>query len=547
MFEVHITTNPIEESEILKFKKFCDLINAKPILIELPEGAVKQQPMISIVFKDIEQGTLKAKIKKLEASFIDHGYSVVRTKVEVPLAFMNEGAKEYPDYKGQYFEWHGKVEFEDLNLLKNMLIRTPKAHLSANALKNQPNRRFVTVRSYGTKSIFQNQVRSIKYNITNAPFQLIKDEYEYCIYDSNKAIDNGWIDIPELTDANYLHLIAFEGFLRRTSESNEKFILKGSLLTRQYLQDIHCRNAADLDFLYGEYIEDIEQARTIFTEWVTQVTENQVIDEVTYKSFKENEFWRMIDYAMDDDFPTTNTDLSCYAKDQEINPIGLDISWNLPLEEEPIPLLYRPIEGEPFTIPYTVPISTQIAWKLHQTIVRPRPKDLLDILLLLESNSLSEQQKSTICEVYINECEKDRKNPLRLEYYTEGKVSQFLTKERIQESQKRYGLLESPFGFELTTSIKYLDTVFKLDFDFNDIQGLTKKFEEKLKKTGLVEKIKEVYPEIRRKIEQQKQGEATVGLLEDEMSRGNIESDIKTPRREKKGSFWQKFLSFFKT
>jgi hypothetical protein len=192
---------------------------------------------------------------------------------------------------------------------------------------------------------------------------------------------------------------------------------------------------------------------------------------------------------MHDDFPTTNTDLSCLINESEIPVVGLDISWNLLLQENPIPLLYEPIEGDAFVIAYSVPLATQIAWKLHQSIVRPRAKDLIDIILILESNKLTKKQIETIGKVFSSECSKDKIDHLRLNYYTEGKVSEFLIKRKndLDESYNGYWSLETPFGFEITTPMKliFLDGIFKVDFEFDDVQGMTKKFETCLVESGI--------------------------------------------------------------
>ncbi len=488
MYEVHITINPIEESEIERFVSFCNSIAAKPILIELPKGQTSQQPMISKVFKSLQEGALEHQINLLKSEFANNSYDIVRTKVEVPLDFINRGRREFPDYYGQYFEWHGKVEFEEIEQLKKS-IQYLDAHISRNALKNNSNRRFVTVRAYQNKRFFLNKVDTIKTALRHAGLRLIKDEYEYCIYDSNKTTDAGWIDTPKITDRNYLNLLAFEGFLRRSVDLEEKFILKGSLLTRQYLQDKTIREALDLDYIYGDFIDKDGDAESIFTDWVTKVTETSVKDNIEYRSFKENEFWRSIDYAMHDDFPTTNTDLTCSVNGFEIPVVELDISWNLPLQENPIPFLYKPVKGEAFVIPYSVPLPTQIAWKLHQSIVRPRAKDLIDIILMLQSNKLTKEQIATIGQVLVSECLKDKIDHLRLNYFTEGRVSEFLIekKNNLDESYGTYWSLQTPFGFEITTPMKliFLDGVFKKDFEFEDVQGLTKCFEKSLVDSGI--------------------------------------------------------------
>lgn len=207
-------------------------------------------------------------------------------------------------------------------------------------------------------------------------------------------------------------LVVLEAFLRRAALVNQPFVLKGSLLTRQYLSDRTLREVDDVDFLYAGKITDAEQAREIFTAWLIQVTELDLDDGVMFRSFRENAFWRYIDYAMADDFPTVNTDIAYCFKNEggeasEYDEFYLDVSFNLELNIQPIPLKYVPLFGESFLVPYTVPLSVQVAWKLHQTIVRPRFKDLYDLRHLL-SNSLYDRQalKETL-QTLVDECSMD--------------------------------------------------------------------------------------------------------------------------------------------
>jgi hypothetical protein len=181
-----------------------------------------------------------------------------------------------------------------------------------------------------------------------------------------------------------LKLIAYEAFIRRATEVGMPFMLKGSYLTRQYFSNPQNRIPGDLDWLYLHPIGTLEEAHAIFDDWATKVTEHFIDDGVKFRSFRENPFWRGIEYAMDDDFPTVNSDLVCWVDGHEADGFSLDISYNHALECPPVPLHYQPLRGNEFIIPYTVPIALQVSWKIHQTLFRPRYKDLFDLIFLVQ-------------------------------------------------------------------------------------------------------------------------------------------------------------------
>ncbi|WP_046225299.1 nucleotidyl transferase AbiEii/AbiGii toxin family protein [Paenibacillus dauci] len=222
-------------------------------------------------------------------------------------------------------------------------------------------------------------------------------------------MNNG--NVEEL-DYEIRQLLAIEGLLRRAALVDMPFILKGSLLTRQYLSNRDIRNVEDIDFLYGGKIEQPEQARQIFTDWMIQVTELDLRDGVTFRSFRKNAFWRSIDYAMADDFPTVNTDIAYsltgeLAENEWYDEIPLDVSFNLEMVVQPVPLEYYPLQGDSFHLSSTVPLGIQVAWKLHQTIVRARFKDLYDLQYLLSHPSYDEQALQLTMHTLVEECRLD--------------------------------------------------------------------------------------------------------------------------------------------
>ena len=239
-----------------------------------------------------------------------------------------------------------------------------------------------------------------------------------------------------LKDEKLPEFIAYEAFLRRAAQVDFPFMLKGSFVTRQYFSNPKDRIPNDLDWVYLHHLTNPIDAEKIFNEWATLVTEIEVDDGVKFQSFQDNPFWRMIDYAMSDDFPTVNTDLLCWVGKTKIDQLQIDISFNLPIESQPVVMLYKPLQGESFTIPQTVPLSTQVAWKLHQTMVRPRFKDIFDLIHLLKHEDFNKEALQNCVQTLVNECQADNIQVRNLEFLINGNLSFFFPKSSIEKNWK---------------------------------------------------------------------------------------------------------------
>jgi hypothetical protein len=227
-------------------------------------------------------------------------------------------------------------------------------------------------------------------------------------------------------------MLAYEAFIRRAAEVNMPFMLKGSFVTRQYFENPLDRLPADLDWVYMNNIADVETASEIFNEWATAVTEYTMHDGVVFTSFKKDAFWRMIDYAMADDFPTVNTDLSCTVDGKEFRPLQLDISFNLPMDNEPAAeLLYRPLRGQSFIVPCSVALYLQVSWKLHQTLVRPRFKDLFDLIYLVQHPAFNNNTLQETMQALADECAVDNVDMSRMVFLLFGDMGKLFKRDGI--------------------------------------------------------------------------------------------------------------------
>lgn len=219
-------------------------------------------------------------------------------------------------------------------------------------------------------------------------------------------------------------LDSIEAYLRRASTVDLPFMVKGSILTRQYFPNPEMRIVADLDWVYLNYIDRNENAGALFSDWATKVTETIMYDGAQYRSFRENDFWRYIDYAMNDDFPTVDTDLICRIDEEDVH-LGLDISYNLDIDYAPVEILYQPRRGAPFPLKHTCPLPLQISWKLHQTLVRPRIKDIFDLIHLLPHPSITETVMRQAVLALKKECDKDKIDMYRMNWFIDGRMEEY--------------------------------------------------------------------------------------------------------------------------
>lgn len=190
-FELHLTTRPLDEVDIISFSEVCQTLSTKPLLIELARGEHYQQPMATAHFQG-ESGKVLAFANNLASRFEALGFSIERVKVEVPLLALP--INTVLSSNGVcYFEWHGKLKLHHKpDLLK--LCEQYGSHLSRNAIKGEDGLRFVSIRqAVGDKQVFVNFVNSFIRHLTVNDWPIIDQHFEHCIYDNNNWLDKGWL------------------------------------------------------------------------------------------------------------------------------------------------------------------------------------------------------------------------------------------------------------------------------------------------------------------------------------------------------------------
>ncbi len=197
-FEIHLTIAARIEGDTDRAARFAQTHGIKFTHIVLPRGASPSQPMLSWRAR----GALEAQVRSaagiaddLRAACID----VVRTKIEAAPTNRDVpqcGSCAHPE---RYFECHCKLlldERADIEALA-ALVMTHGGHLSRNARRLRADgcqERFATLRRRdgGVEGIARDEA-ALRDALMPHVREVLSSEIEYVVYDSNLAIDAGWL------------------------------------------------------------------------------------------------------------------------------------------------------------------------------------------------------------------------------------------------------------------------------------------------------------------------------------------------------------------
>ena len=197
-FEAHVTiTADLAERE--RFRVTCAGLGIKCVLIELPQGATRTQPMTSTYHRG-DLADAAREVAALAGAVREAGFAVSRVKLEAVTT--NEGVPATDEEAarlppGNYFEFHAKVTLPagaDLAPLR-ALCGNHRAHLSSNAFKadDESCERFVTLRVYAAGRVrAEAAFDALLADLDAAGHAVTNRLREYTIYDSNAAVDAGW-------------------------------------------------------------------------------------------------------------------------------------------------------------------------------------------------------------------------------------------------------------------------------------------------------------------------------------------------------------------
>ncbi|MCP3100349.1 hypothetical protein LZ198_15885 [Myxococcus sp. K15C18031901] len=201
-YEAHVTVSARSEEELQRFRACCDTAGVKCLFIELGRGAEPFQPMTSSYHHGTRRQAL-VEVRELARGLAAQGFDVTRMKLEA-LGKNRDMPEDDATARAQptnYFEFHVKVVIPasgtDLETLRARCERHG-AHLSRNARKLRADgsgERFVTLRVHGLgKANADARFQSLVEDLASQGHTLTQRLREFTVYDSNHALDRGWLE-----------------------------------------------------------------------------------------------------------------------------------------------------------------------------------------------------------------------------------------------------------------------------------------------------------------------------------------------------------------
>jgi non-canonical purine NTP pyrophosphatase (RdgB/HAM1 family) len=198
-FEAHVTVKT-GAAEVPRFRALCDRLGVKCVLIELPRGDHPAQPMTSTVHRGVMR-EVHEEVHELARALVREGFTVVRTKIEAlgnnaEIPETDEAAAERP---AGYFELHVKLVLPAGASLDavHAACEPHGARLSRNANKRRPDgaeERFVTARVPALgRARAEERFAALEASISTLGLPVTARHREYTVYDSDVALDRGWI------------------------------------------------------------------------------------------------------------------------------------------------------------------------------------------------------------------------------------------------------------------------------------------------------------------------------------------------------------------
>lgn len=191
LFQFHVTTKELNNSQKENFIKLCDTLDLKALLIQLPKGDIIKQPMFT---RYLYADTLKQAIILIAETikkFEQNGFTILRVKAEIPIE-NKDNIDIFFGFK-PYFEWHCLVDHTEYEYKEiEQFAKSNNAHISKNSINNNIYQKYITIRKYENLDLFYAQTNHTKQQLKIKNIPIIKEKYEYCVFDSCLDLDKGW-------------------------------------------------------------------------------------------------------------------------------------------------------------------------------------------------------------------------------------------------------------------------------------------------------------------------------------------------------------------
>ncbi len=201
-FETHVTVRAAGPDDVDALRAFTERHRLKFHHIVLDRGRTPSQPMVSLRGRGNLSGELAA-AADLSRRLTAAGLIVTRVKIEVAPDNRDvpdsdaEAAARHPD---RYFEHHVKLALDagtDVRPLAGLACGHA-AHLSRNARRVREDgmkERFVTQRCHAVgRPAARGRLDALLAALAAGGYMILSVEEEFVVYDSNPAVDAGWLD-----------------------------------------------------------------------------------------------------------------------------------------------------------------------------------------------------------------------------------------------------------------------------------------------------------------------------------------------------------------
>lgn len=200
-FETHLTLASMGIEEMAALREWGAGRDLKYVYILLDRGAQPSQPMVTWRTAGI-LSKVRREVSEICGNLETARFPVTRVKIEAAI-----GNEQVPQtdteafcfHPSRYFEHHVKLIMPpdaDCGAIIEVAMRHA-AHLSRNVLRQRPDglvERFVTQRCHSVGlSTATNRLENFLAVLASLRAPVVRIEEEFVVYDSNEALDAGWL------------------------------------------------------------------------------------------------------------------------------------------------------------------------------------------------------------------------------------------------------------------------------------------------------------------------------------------------------------------